>query len=86
MSANLPNLRKWASQNGDASKVDNNVGTYWSEFIKAMILDFSRSFGSDSLNEFINNDPTRETGADASNTTSGIIGYAISKGWLTKMD
>lgn len=86
LSANLPNLRKWASQNGDAGKVDNNVGTYWSEFIKAMILDFSRSFGSDSLNEFINNDPTRETGAAASNTTSGIIGYAISRGWLNKID
>ena len=38
------------------------------------------------LDEFINNDPTRETGADASNTTSGIIGYAISRGWLNKID
>ena len=41
---------------------------------------------SDSLDEFINNDPTRETGAAASNTTSGIICYAISRGWLNKMD
>lgn len=86
LNANLTNLKKWASQNGDASKVDNSVGSYWSEFIKAMILDFGRSFASDSQSEFINYDPTRPTNADKSDTTSGILGYAISKGWLTQMD
>lgn len=83
---NLTNLKKWAGQNGDATKVDNTTGSYWSEFIKAMILDFGRSFAADSQSEFINYDPTRDPNASASNTTSGILGYAISKGWLTKMD
>lgn len=86
LNVNLTNLKKWAAQNGDASKVDNTLGTYWSEFIKAMILDFGRSFAADSQSEFINDDPTRDPNASASNTTSGILGYAISKGWLTKMD
>ena len=86
LSANLTNLRKWASQNGDASKVDYTTGSYWSEFIKAMILDFGRSFGTDSEAEFIANDPTRDQNADKSNIQSGILGYAISKGWLNRID
>ena len=86
LNANLTNLKKWASQNGDASKVDNTTGSYWSEFIKAMILDFGRSFGTDSEAEFIANDPTRDQNADKSNTKSGILGYAISNGWLNRID
>ena len=86
LNANLTNLRKWASENGDASKVDNTPGSYWSEFIKAMILDFGRSFGTDSEAEFIANDPTRDQNADKSNTKSGILGYAISNGWLNRID
>ncbi len=82
LSANLPNLRKWASQKGDPSKVDNTTGSYWSEFIKAMILDFSKSFGTDSEAEFIANDPTRDPNANASEINSGIIGYAIFNEWL----
>ncbi len=84
LNANLNNLKKWASQNGDASKVDNTFGSYWSEFIKAMILDFSKSFGDDTEAEFIADDPTRDPNADVSNKMSGILGYAISKEWLVR--
>ena len=82
MISNLTNLKKCSSQNGDASKVFNATGSYWSEFIKAMILDFGRSFGTDSEAEFIANDPTRDPNANASEITSGIIGYAIFNEWL----
>ena len=83
INANLTNLKKWAAAKGDASKVESE---YYSEFIKAMLLDFSTSFGRSTEDDFIEADPTRpsNTPLTSENRSSGLLGYAITKGWLTK--
>ena len=83
INANLQNLTKWASKKGDLS----NAGTeYFSEFIKAILLDFSTSFGRSTEDDFIEADPTRPSEELTSeNRTSGILGLARQKGWLTKV-
>ena len=79
----LEELKKWASKKGDLS----NAGTeYFNEFIKAVLLDFSSSFGRSTEDDFIEADPTRPNGELTNeNRTSGILGLAIQKGWLNKV-
>ena len=74
INANLENLKKWAAKKGNVK--DND---YYSEFIKAMILDFGTSFGRDAENEFIESDPTRPSNTPLTddNRTAGILGYAL---------
>ena len=83
INANLQNLAKWASKKGDLS----NAGTeYFNEFIKAVLLDFSSSFGRSTEDDFIEADPTRPNGELTNeNRTYGILGLAIQKGWLNKV-
>ena len=55
-------------------------------FIKAILLDFSTSFGRSTEDDFIEADPTRPSEELISeNRTSGILGLARQKGWLTKV-
>ena len=84
LNANLPELKKWAAKKGDLS----SAGTeYFSEFIKAILLDFSSSFGRSTEDDFIEADQTRPSNTELTteNRTSGILGLAIQKGWLTKV-
>ncbi len=83
LNANLSELKRWAAKKGDLS----NAGTeYFSEFLKAIILDFSISFGRTTEDDLIEADPTRPNGElTDENRTSGILGLAIQKGWLNKV-
>lgn len=83
INANLTNLKKWAAKKGDASKVESD---YYQEFLKSMLLDFSQAFGRSTEDDLIEADQTRpsNTPLTSENRSSGLLGYAITKGWLTK--
>lgn len=83
INANLTNLKKWAAKKGDASKVESD---YHQEFLKSMLLDFSQAFGRSTEDDLIEADQTRpsNTPLTSENRSSGLLGYAITKGWLTK--
>lgn len=83
INANLTNLKKWAAKKGDASKVESD---YYQEFLKSMLLDFSQAFGHSTEDDLIEADQTRpsNTPLTSENRSSGLLGYAITKGWLTK--
>ena len=83
INANLTNLKKWAAKKGDASKVESD---YYQEFLKSMLLDFSQAFGRSTEDDLIEADQTRpsNTPLSSENRSSGLLGYAITKGWLTK--
>ena len=94
LSINLPNLKKWAETDGDASKAEGN---YWNQFVASFATDFSDSFGSTtiSMGQFVTLDPTRPKEAGTSFTsyvaenyqnykTSGLLGYAYyEKKWIS---
>lgn len=83
VNANLTNLQKWAAAKGDLSSTNTS---YYSEFLKALLLDFSTSFGRSTEDDFIEADQTRpsNTTLTSENRSSGLLGLAITKGWLTK--